>query len=170
MELLARACGDAIEQDQRQIVLHAAGRQSRRWNTSTARRILRLRRIASKPKFAWRGCLDPLGLLQKLCCVFTERATEAGLARPVELGLFVDGRKYQIDIAGSGRATADTLGRSYLRLNVADFTRLVLGQLDLDRAVSEGRVEPSTALAHEAARVLFPRLPYWRPLLDDLLA
>jgi hypothetical protein len=53
---------------------------------------------------------------------------------------------------------------------VADFTRLVLGQLDLDRAVEESRVEPSTALAHEAARVLFPRLPYWRPLLDDLLA
>ncbi len=169
MELLARACGDAIEQDQRQIILHGP---------------------ADSPALGFFCCppdpahfvhceqaevcmarlLDPLGLLRKLCCVFTERATEAGLARPVELGLLVDGRKYQIDIAGSGRATADTLGRSYLRMNVADFTRLVLGQLDLDRAVLEGRVEPSTALALEAARVLFPRLPYWRPLLDDLLA
>jgi hypothetical protein len=111
-----------------------------------------------------------LGLLRKLCAVFAQRAAVAGLARPVELGLLVDGRKYQIDIAGSGRVTADSIGRSYLRLNVADFTRLVLGQLDWERALAENRVVPSTALAHDAARVLFPRLPYWRPLLDDLLA
>ena len=169
IELLARACGDAIEQDQRQIALHGPANGP----------ALDFFHCPPDPaQFAQREqtdvcmarLLDPLGLLRKLCCLFTQRATEAGLARPVELGLLVDGRKYQIDIVGSGRATADTLGRSYLRLNVADFTRLVLGQLDLDQAVTEGRVEPSTALAHDAARVLFPRLPYWRPLLDDLLA
>ena len=65
---------------------------------------------------------------------------------------------------------ADTLGRSYLRLNVADFTRLVLGQLDWDRALEEGRVVPSTGLARDAGRVLFPPLPFWRPMLDDLRA
>ena len=67
--------------------------------------------------------LDPLGLLRMMCGLFEQRATEAGLDRPLELGLLVDGRKYQIEIAGRGRAMADTLGRSYLRLNVADFTR-----------------------------------------------
>ena len=65
---------------------------------------------------------------------------------------------------------ADALGRSYLRLNVADFTRLVLGQLDWDRALEESRVVPSTGLAADAARVLFPPLPFWRPMLDDLRA
>ena len=169
MELLARACGDAIEQDHRQIALHAAvnspaldyfhGGPEPRSSSGCEQR-----------EFCMAKLLDPLGLLQRLCGTFAQRAAEAGLARPVELGLLVDGRKYQIDIAGSGRATADTLGRSYLRLNVADFTRLLLGQLDWDWALAEGRVVPSTALAHEAARVLFPPLPYWRPLLDDLLA
>ena len=48
-----------------------------------------------------------------MCGVFVQRATEARLARPLELGLFVDGRKYQIEIAGSGRATIDTFGRGY---------------------------------------------------------
>jgi predicted N-acetyltransferase YhbS len=169
MELLARACGDAIEQDQRQIVLHGPAncpaQEYFHCPPDPAHFV-----HCVKAGVCMARILDPLGLLRKLCCLFTQRATEAGLARPVELGLLVDGRKYQIDIAGSGRATADTLGRSYLRLNVADFTRLVLGQLDWDRAVAEGRVVPSTALAHDAARVLFPRLPYWRPRLDDLLA
>ena len=121
-------------------------------------------------EFCMARLLDPLGLLRMLCGTFVQRAAEAGLARPLELGLLVDGRKYQIEIAGRGRATADTLGRSYLRLNVADFTRLVLGQLDWDRALEEGRVVPSTALARDAARVLFPPLPFWRPMLDDLRA
>jgi predicted acetyltransferase len=169
MELLARACGDAIEHDQRQIVLHAG-------SDSPVQEYFDCPPDPLQPnhcehtEVCMARLLDPLALLQTLCGVFAQRANEAGLAKPVELGLFVEGRKFQIDIAGSGRATADTLGRSYLRLNVADFTRLVLGQLDLDRAVEESRVEPSTALAHEAARVLFPSLPYWRPLLDDLMA
>ena len=73
----------------------------------------------------------------------------------------------QIEIDDSGRALADTLGRSYLRLNVADFTRMLLGQLDWERALEEGRVVPSTALAGDAGRVLFPPLPFWRPVLDE---
>jgi hypothetical protein len=105
-----------------------------------------------------------------MCGAFVERAKAAGLGRPLELGLLVDGRKYQIEIAGRARATADTLGRSYLRLNVADFTRLLLGQLDWDRALAEDRVAPSTALAGDVGRVLFPPLPFWRPLLDELRA
>jgi len=166
MELLARTCGDAIEQDHRQIAMHAAV-------DSPALEYFRDGTESSpceQPEVCMARLLDPLGLLRKLCAVFAQRAAVAGLARPVELGLLVDGRKYQIDIAGSGRVTADSIGRSYLRLNVADFTRLVLGQLDWERALAENRVVPSTALAHDAARVLFPRLPYWRPLLDDLLA
>ena len=52
------------------------------------------------------------------------------------------------------------LGRSYLRLNVADFTRLLLGQLDWDRALEEGRVAPSTGLARDAGLARsFPRCP-----------
>ncbi len=168
MELLARACGDAIEQDQRQIALlgpaDTPAQEFFHCRPDPARFV-----HCEQVEVCMARILDPVGLLRKLCCLLTQRATEAGLARPVELGLLVDGRKYQIDILGSGRATADILGRSYLRLNVADFTRLVLGQLDWDRAVAEGRVEPSTALAHDAGQVLFPRLPYWRPLLDDML-
>jgi predicted acetyltransferase len=165
MELLARACGDAIEQDHRRISLHVPAdspllgcfcktQSSPYWAPEDA-------------EFCMARLLDPLGLLRILCGVYVQRAAEAGLARPLELGLLVDGQKYQIEISGRGRATLGALGRHYLRLNVADFTRLMLGQLDWDRALEEGRVAPSTDLAGGAARVLFPPLPFWRPMLDD---
>jgi len=115
--------------------------------------------------------LAPLKLLRVLCVEFHRRAEEAGLPRPLELGLLVQGKKYQLEITREGaRAVSRRIGRSYLELNVADFTRLVLGQVRWDRALSEGRVRASTVLAAEAGRVLFPRLPLWHPPLDGLLA
>ena len=108
--------------------------------------------------------LDPVGLLRRLCGEFCRRAHEARLSRPIELGLLVDGCKYQIEVgARSASVTESQMGRSYLRLNVADFTRLVLGQLDTDRALKEDRLVPSTTLARDVGRVLFPPLPFWRP-------
>ena len=193
MELLARACGDAIEQDHRRIALHVPagsplaayfrGQPDSRTPSTPESFLPEPPRAACSPQsyqaleagpqqaeYCMARLLNPLGLLRMLCGMFVQRAAEAGLAQPLELGLLVDGRKFQIEVAGGGRATADTLGRSYLHLNVADFTRLVLGQLDWDRALEEGRVVPSTGLARDAGRVLFPTLPFWRPLLDDLRA
>ncbi len=193
MELLVRACGDAIEQDHRRISLYApAGSPLLRYfrddpklvPTSTPENLYqeqlqvacllgsqKVSELSSdRAEFCMARLLDPMGLLKMLCGAFVQRANEAGLDQPLELGLLVDGRRYQVEIAGSGRVTANTLGRSYLRLNVADLTRLVLGQLDWDRALEEGRVVPSSGLAREAGRVLFPPLPFWRPTLDDLRA
>lgn len=193
VELLARACGDAIEQDHRRISLHlpagspllgyfcgtrepsspATPENSFQKQVSAAclagsHKVFEM--TSGRADFCMARLLDPLKLLRMMCGVFLQRATEAGLALPLELGLLVDGQKYQVEIAGRGRAVADTIGRSFLRLNVADFTRLVLGQLDWDRALEEGRVVPSTGLARDAGRVLFPLLPFWRPMLDDLRA
>jgi hypothetical protein len=115
--------------------------------------------------------LDPLELLRQLADEFDRRAAEAGLPRPSDLGLMVEGRKHRLEL-GLNRVVAESqrVGRSYLGLNVADFTRLVLGQLDWDAAIADGRIECSTALAREAGRVLFPPLPLWRPPWDDLPA
>ncbi|MEI8371495.1 MAG: GNAT family N-acetyltransferase [Planctomycetota bacterium] len=166
MELLARACGDAIEQDRRQISLLAPADSPLLEYFRGASESLTYR-ASDRAEFCMARLLDPLGLLKMMCGVFVQRATEAGLGRSLELGLLVDGQKYQIDTAGSGRAMANTMGRSFLRLNVANFTRMVLGQLDWDRALEEGLVVPSTSLALNAGRALFPPLPFWRPILDD---
>jgi len=112
--------------------------------------------------------LDPLELLRRLCDQFERRAAAARLSRPLDLGLLREGQKFQLELGREGvAATSQRLGRSYLRLNVADFTRLVFGQLDWDAAIADGRLECSTALAREAGRVLFPPIPLWRPPWDE---
>jgi hypothetical protein len=112
--------------------------------------------------------LDPLELLRQLCGEFERRAVAAHLSRPLDLGLLIEGQKYQVELGREGvAATSQRLGRSYLRLNVADFTRLVFGQLDWDSALMDGRLECSTALAREAGRALFPAIPLWRPPWDE---
>ena len=73
-------------------------------------------------------------------------------------------------VATGVKAESQRLGRSYLRLNVADFTRLVLGQLDWDAAIADGRLECSTALAGDAGRALFPAIPLCAPPWDDMQA
>jgi hypothetical protein len=51
----------------------------------------------------------------------------------------------------------------------ADFTRLLLGHLNLTEAGADGRVTSSNRAALQTAAALFPQLPLWHPPLDDLL-
>jgi predicted acetyltransferase len=168
-QLLARCCGDAIERG-RQAVRLDAPPESPLHEIFLAADGVRHHREAARGEFLMAKLLDPLGLLRLLAPALYARAEAARLPRPIELGLSVDGRKYRI-VAGPQRvkAVSRTIGRSYLHLNVADFTRLVLGHLDWDRAVREGRLMASTQIAEAAGRVLFPTLPLWRPPLDDLM-
>ena len=169
-ELLGRVCSDAIEHDRQTVMLHAAPNSALHKILRTAGGF-RHNHESDRGEVYMARLLDPLKLLRQLCGELARRAEEAGLPRPLELGLLVDGKKYLVEITGRGaRAVSRRLGRSYVRLNVADFTRLLLGQLDWPRALSEGRIEVSTGLAREAAPLLFPRVPLWRPPLDELLA
>ncbi|HAU48057.1 MAG TPA: hypothetical protein DCW57_03170, partial [Planctomycetaceae bacterium] len=59
---------------------------------------------------------------------------------------------------------------SYLKLADDEFTRLVLGQCDPLEATTAGRLEPSTQLSQKLAEQLFPRLPLWCPMWDDVPA
>jgi len=169
-ELIARACDDAIEHYRAAVLLHAPPANSFHKVFRAAGGAHHCSESDHGEVFMAR-LLEPLKLLRRLCGQFHRRAEEADLPRPLEFGFLVDGKKYQLELTREEvRAVSRRIGRSYLRLNVADFTRLVLGQLDWDRALADGRVEASTALAHEAGRVLFPDLPLWRPPLDDLRA
>jgi len=169
-ELLARCCGDAVENDRHCVLLHAPPSHPlfRIFDEASG---LGSAQTPDHGEVCMMRLLDPLELLRRLADEFDRRAAEAGLPRPSDLGLMVEGRKYRLEF-GLNRVVAESqrVGRSYLGLNVADFTRLVLGQLDWDAAIADGRIECSTALAREAGRVLFPPLPLWRPPWDDLPA
>jgi len=168
-ELLARACRDAMEH----------GRHTVRLDAPPGSRIHKLFHAAGgspQPEtdhdlMLMAKLLSPVKLLRALAGEFHRRAEDAELVRPVDLGLLVDGRKYRLALTPNGVEAIDrTIGRSYLRMNVADFTRLVLGHLDWDDALADGRVHASTNVALAAGRVLFPRLPLWLPPLDNLPA
>jgi predicted acetyltransferase len=167
--LLARACGEAMERDQNSVCFHAPpddplhGLFQRAGGTHVCQE-------------AWQGevlmarVLEPAKLLRLLCPVLHERAQQRELERPFELGFSVHGAKYRLLLTRrSAKLVAPRLGRSYLTMNDADFTRLLLGHLDIDDAVQAGRVQASTRVAQEAAAILFPRLPLWRPPLDEVM-
>jgi len=169
-ELLARVCRDAMEHDRQCVLLHAPPTNSLHSLFLQAGGIHHYHEADHGEVYMAR-LLDPLKLLRRLCGAFFRRAQKASLPRPLELGLLVDGKKYQLEIDGEdARVVSRRIGRSYLRLNVADFTRLVLGELNWDLAQADGRLEVSTQLAEQAGRALFPNLPLWRPPLDDLQA
>jgi hypothetical protein len=169
-ELLARCCGDAVENDRHCVLLHAPP-SSRLFKLFDEAGGSGAAPTSDHGEVCMMRILDPLELLRRLSGEFDRRAAKARLPRPGDLGLMVDGRKYRIELGRRGVAVeSQRMGRSYLGLNAADFTRLVLGQLDWDAAMADGRLECSTALARESGPILFPPLPLWRPPWDDLPA
>ncbi|MBI2823825.1 MAG: GNAT family N-acetyltransferase [Planctomycetia bacterium] len=167
-ELLARACSEAIERDSHTVTLHAPPDDPLFEIFEIAGGTLQCSESNQGEVFMVR-LTNPAAMLRLLCPELHRRADVAGLARPCELGMLVDGEKYRLAISRrSVKAGRHKIGRSYLAMTSANFTRLLLGHLDLDEAISAGRVRASTQLAAETARVLFPRLPLWRPPLDEL--
>jgi len=62
------------------------------------------------------------------------------------------------------------LGRSYVACRPHVFTQLMLGHLDVNTAIRDGRVKASTHVARAAAVALFPQVNLWYPPWDDLPA
>jgi hypothetical protein len=127
---------------------------------------------------------DPLAMLRMLGDTLLARAKAAGLTRPFSLGLDIfhhdsgltqsrdeDVRSYRLVVGQrTVKLTAGHPGRSYLSLKRRDLTPLLLGHWDVREALGAGRLRSSTRLAEDAAAALFPRLPWYRPPLDDLMA
>ncbi|NBX30147.1 GNAT family N-acetyltransferase [bacterium] len=165
-EILARVCGEAIENDRQELVyeshagdpLHAAvtGGESVVQNGD--------RMIVGK-------VLRPAELLESLVPVLASRAAAAGIRETVELGVEAPGFRGSVIVA-DGRAVMHVgrVGRSYLKLADDELGRLLLGQCDPAEAAALGRLESSTQVAIKLAAQLFPRTQLWCPMWDDLPA
>lgn len=168
--LLARACGEAIEHDHHVVQLHLPPGDLL-WQAVQAAGGVVERTEQCQGEVTMVKLFDPVGFLNRLMPVLHERAEAAELRRPIELGFVVDDELRLLVSASrrSVRAERGTTGRNLLRISSADFTRLLLGHLDLDEAISAGRVKPSNRAAVQTTAALFPRAPLWHPPLDDLL-
>jgi hypothetical protein len=165
--LLARACGDAIEKDAHEIALHGPPDHPLGELFLRARGTRHEHEVCQGEVFMAR-LFDPVEFLRGRRAALFALAQQARLPRPCELGLLLEGERLRLVVSRrSVKLLGGKLGRSYVTCNVADFTRMVLGHLDVRAAA--GRLDASTRLAVEVAAALFPQRPLWRSPLDDLL-
>jgi predicted acetyltransferase len=167
-QLLARACSDAIEHDRQELVLQSPPGHALHRLVVAAGGIHHHQEADQNEVFMVK-IIDPLKFLALLAPELEARAKQAGLPRDTELGLQVEGAKWRLNYTRHGfRVRTGKLGRSYLTMNRAEFTRLALGHCRVPEAAFAGRIQHSTRNALELAETLFPQLPLWRPGWDDL--
>ena len=168
VELLARACGDAIERDFHPLRLDAppdhplhglfvdAGGRHYRQSATDPPLMVKL--------------FQPAAFLAAHRSLWHAHAKRS-LGLPCELGIHLEGEKFRLLLGPRGaRLERGRLGRSYLACDAAALTQLMLGDAGVQTLVKAARIEASTRIAEETATAVFPPLPLWRPPLDDLPA
>lgn len=169
-QLLARACSEMIESDRLEIAVeapptcevHRFTAESGGQNNHTE---------SDQGEVLMTKLLDPEKLLQSMHGEFIARLAAADLPTTTEMGFSMNGTKMLLSITPRGiKWQSGKLGRSFLKLKPAEFTRLLLGHSTLHQVVDSDRVIPSTNNAYEIADALFPKLPWWRPSWDEITA
>lgn len=168
--LIERACADAIERDDHTIRLDAPPNDPLHQLLVDSGGSFHCHE-ADQGQVTMAKVFDPIALLQSMKSTLYSRAKRSSLPRSFELGLLCNGEKLHLCVnARNIKFCPGKLGRSYLALEGHTLSQGLLGHLDIADEVNEGRIEASTATAIRAATTLFPRLPLWRPPLDDLPA
>jgi len=169
-QLLARACADAIERDQNDLVLEAPPGDPLHQLLVAAGGQFSNHAADDQEVYMIRPP-DTARLARRLKPLLESRLKESDVARPCELGLLIDNERHLLTISRRGlRITAGRLGRNHITCNRAELTRLMLGHTDPAEAAQHGRLQASSPAALEWAGLLFPRVPLWHPLWDDLPA
>lgn len=176
VDLLARVCDDAIEEGYNCLTYHGRP-QDPLHDLFTSVGGTHHCEASDNGQVLMARLLQPGRLLQKLTPELHARMQVARQESPAEpiperLSLNVDGRRHAIlfgrDIvaAQTGHA-ARQAAANHASLNVADFTRLVLGQFDWAASPDKTSLHVSGPETERLLRVLFPSEELWRPPLDD---
>ena len=165
-EILARVCGEAIENDRQEIVYESHAADPLHAAVTGGESL-----VQSGDRMIVAKVLRPAELLEALAPALPARAAAAGIREAVELGLEAPGLRGSVIVAdGKAAVHVGRVGRSYLKLSDDELARLLLGQCDPVEAAAAGRLESSTQVAIKLASQLFPRTPQWCPMWDDLPA
>jgi ribosomal protein S18 acetylase RimI-like enzyme len=180
--LVARVCADASEQDHWEVRLDAPADDALHHLFGQAGGQARQEEELGGEVYMAK-VFEPLRLLASMEGLFTARHRAAAQAGQLSLGLEIQcgaklGRTHAVQVArlrlefaSRGlKLVTGSLGRQYLTLRRRDLAPLLLGHWHLPDMVEAGRMGASSPAAEQLGRVLFPKLPWWRPPLDDLLA
>lgn len=165
-EILARVCAEAIENDRQQIIFESSACDPLHRSVAGDDSVVGVhdRMIVAK-------LLDPLAVTRGVAPATVARVAAAGMREAVELGIDAPSFRGSLIVAdGKASVHPGRVGRSWLKLNDDELARLLLGQCDPVEAVARGTMEPSTQMAQRLAGILFPRLPLWSPVWDDVPA
>jgi predicted acetyltransferase len=170
LQLLGRACSDAIERDEQSLRIDGPPRDPlHRVVVSAGGQ--HVAREADAGEVFMAKVFQPLAMLERLRGDLFLRAKAAELSLPNELGLVVGEERMQIGVTRrSAKLVAGKTGRSYLECSTAALTRLLLGHARIADEQTSGRIVASTRVATQTAAALFPPQWLWFPPLDHLPA
>ena len=165
-EILARVCAEAIENDRQEIIYESSVSDPLHQAVAGGESL-----VSSNDRMIVAKLFKPLDVLAAVAPTVAENVAAAGIRETVELGLDAPGFRGSV-IVTAGKATvhAGRVGRSYLTLSDDELARLFLGQSDPMEAAAAGRLQASTQVAQKLATQMFPRMPLWCPMWDDLPA
>jgi predicted N-acetyltransferase YhbS len=167
-QLLARAASEAMERDIYSVQYHAPP-GDRFFSLFRDSGAVVHHHEADQGEVFMVKLLNPIGFPHLIGAELCRRAQAGGLGSRAQLGFHLEGEKYRLVVGrGGAKLIRGKPGRSYIRCNLAEYTRLVLGHIDVDHAIAQDRLLASTRLAQETASILFPRLPLWRSPWDEL--
>lgn len=185
-QLAARACADASEQNHWQLQFDAPHDHTlHELFTAAGGQTHRLDEAGGEVFMA--KVFDPRAMLVNLAPALIARAQAANLPSRFQFGIeFCSGPAEVGARRRSGglnvlalrlvftprglKVVQGPAGRPYLRLRREDAAPLLSGCLDLAKCLDQGRLASSGRAATKIAATLFPRLSWWNPPLDDLLA
>jgi predicted acetyltransferase len=168
--LLAHACSEIVEQDFDVVELHAAPDDPLLEHFRRAGGSIYLHEVSQGEVYMMK-VLNAPALLRALAPRFVARAAPLRPWKPAAIGFHVNGQKLRLLLTRGGvRVGHNKTGRHYLSVSDTDFTRLLVGHLSLAETIEAGRARCSTRLAQQVGLALLPRLPLWRPPLDELRA
>jgi GNAT superfamily N-acetyltransferase len=165
-EILARVCAEAIENDRQEILYESSASDPLHQAVAGGESL-----VSANDRMIVAKVFKPLDVLTAAAPAVAARVVAAGIRETVELGLDAPGFRGSVIVA-DGKATVHPgrSGRSYLKLSDEELARLLLGQCDPIEAAAAGRMQASTQVAEKLAMQLFPRMPLWCPMWDDLPA
>lgn len=165
--LLARACRDAIEIDRHMIELDAPlDHPAHELFVAAGGRFRAARRNGRREMMA--QILDTGEFLAAIRSQLWERARTAGLD-PVSLQLRAGQEAWSVSVNKRSVSLDAESPALWLRTDRERLAQLMLGYLGIADAVAAGSVQVNSPAAVAVAGALFPKLPFWRPLLDDTL-
>jgi hypothetical protein len=165
-DILARVCAEAIENDRQEIIYESSPADPLHQAVAGVENT-----VHGNDRMIVAKVFKPLELLTALAPAIATRLAESGLCETLELGVDAPSFRGSIIVAnGKGTVHSGRVGRSYLKLVDAELARLLLSQCDPLEAAAAGRLEPSTQIALKLATQIFPRVPLWCPMWDDMPA